>query len=252
MTTNRELCHWAQQIKSTNPDIIYKGKIELNPVKDKQERETILSAIDEVVLPKKNKVGINIEYKGVKIYYNTKSFVVTSIPIERDNYERLSPILSYGYFPEKYLSKDWIETVSKEIKNFALSIDRTFSNETLLTIKDALIQAEERKVKLQKRRKLQRLVSYLSLELVWGLIVVGTPLILGWILQMQITELFLELLIQQAPNEINTFLQQMINIINQLVMKIAFLISVNNALLLILFKLPIGSLLKPKDKKNLR
>ncbi|NEO44216.1 MAG: hypothetical protein F6K55_08820 [Moorea sp. SIO4A3] len=250
MTTNRELCHWAQQIKSTNPDIIYKGKIELHPVKDEQERETILSAIDEVVLPKKNKVGINIEYKGVKIYYNTKSFVLKSIPIERDNYGRLSPILSYGNFPEKKLSEDWIKTASKEIKNFALSIDRTFSSETLLTIKDALMQAEERKVNLQKKRNFQRLVGQVSVELVRLLIVVVTPLIIGWVLQIQITQLFQEVIIQPEPNVILfTSLQQMIH---KMVIQIALFISVNNALLLILFKLPIGSLLKPKDKKNLR
>ncbi len=75
------------------------------------------------------------------------------IPVEKDESNRLAPIVIYGEFPEEG-SSDWVNNVCNEIQGvISNQIKRTLQNGTLESIKKWLndeLEAKKKKVQFQR------------------------------------------------------------------------------------------------------
>lgn len=201
-------------------------------------------------------------------------FVIKTIPNEQDNYNRLAPILSYGNFPKiveiDHKNEDWIENFTCSIKDFTSSINRTLNEDTLAMIVTGLNEAREnlRKKRLKKEFAINSLMNIILLG-----VVIATPLTLARALQEQTPQLIQQEVqpqtsdqnhsvhkTNQTPqpnpqpmsNEGEQLIPQKIleKVIQKLIMQIAILIGITNALMLIILKLPLASLLIRKYKKK--
>ncbi len=235
------LWHSAQSIDNTSPNIIYEGKNSI-PFEQQDKRQKIVSKINNIVSSVKVKKWSNSS--DVIIYYTHeyKDFVIESTPKQRDSYNRLSPILTYGSFPgEEKDEKAWIDYVDQGIEHFLQNIERTLSDTTKEMIEKGL--KEIRKEAREKKYNTDYGVDFLENAIILS-IVIAIPLAIGGILHKQIP-LILQELPQQNSQQILKTLQK---VIQKLILQTSVLIAINNVLILMIVKLPIAQMLTSRYK----
>ncbi len=187
MNTIQELWHSAQQLQGTDPNIIYKGKRQLDVNKDEKERQEVLNSIDKVVLS--SMVKTLSQSHRVIIYYQiyNRKFVIKSIPSQLDTWNRLSPILTYGSFSNEEPSEQeqWIEEIAEQIIDFANVIKRPLSEETILELKKGLREVNKT---LKQRKYLQRRLSNAGLLIAEIFLLILFPTVCGIINEKQIVQ----------------------------------------------------------------
>jgi len=232
--------HSAQGIDNLKPDIIYKGKIKLDPLENKEERIDIVSKMDDVTSSGKK---ISSSPKVI-VYYKQANFVVKTIPDERDSYSRLAPILSYGKFPNEDLNSAqedmWINNIKNEIIEFVDSIGRNLASDTKEEITKVL------KDTLQKKRTEGVISTIQENVLIYGAVII-VPLALGWLVQDQIPQM-IQPLLQQKPQQILTVTLQ--ELLQNLVWLMAILVSISNVVMMFILRLPIISLVNGYKRKK--
>jgi hypothetical protein len=163
----KNLSFWAQSLDNQSPDIIFKDGEELS---DDKLRQKLVSEIYEIP---KNNIEVLSADSAVTVRYSYPKFVIEAIPTEKDQVNRLAPIVIYGILPDN-LSEIWIKEVCTGIEDFVSSrLKRTLDNSALVAIHDWLSEILEKK----KKAKLQynglgsitsyfpRLVSWLRIML---------------------------------------------------------------------------------------
>ncbi len=160
----KNLFFWAQSLDNQSPDLIF------------QDREEIVneSICQKIVSEIYNLPGEKIKLSSeVTVRFSDPKFVIEAIPLEKDEGNRLAPIVIYGQLPDK-LSPDWIESSCSKIREVvAHQLKRTLNRDAVAIIKqwfNSILEAKKNKVEEQKR--------ILSVSL--GSL---TPLLVGWILQ---------------------------------------------------------------------
>jgi hypothetical protein len=162
----KNLFFWAQSLDNQSPDIILNNTQE---ILDDTKRQQVVSEIYDIPGKKVDSLTPN---SGVKFRFSDPKFLIEAIPAEKDQLDRLAPILIYGELAEE-LSQDWIESICSEISEVVSNkLNRTLSINTIEAIREWFIEVLEKKKKVE--------VGKYSLSLV---IVFLLPLIVGWILQ---------------------------------------------------------------------
>lgn len=161
----KNLSFWVQSLDNQSPDIIISNREKLY---DEKLRQQLVSEIYEV--PAKNRENLLSE-PSVTVRYNNSEFVIEAIPIEKDQANRLAPIVIYGKWPEK-LSSDWIEAVCTEIENVVSEqIQRTLNRSTLEAIRNWLTNTlEVKKKKILPKEMISLIIGLLTPLLVFLLI----------------------------------------------------------------------------------
>lgn len=230
--------HSAQQLDNLSPDIIYQGNRRLERPKDSQERQKVVSKIDEIISSYNYKKMS--KSSKVSVYCTFSNFVIKSIPEERDGYGRLAPILSYGNFPNVEMSSNqraiWIQEVCDEIAKFSRVIQLTISEDTQEVINKLLREAIE---DMHQKTIFNDIWQELSIVGITLGVAIVTPVVLGIMIHQQIYQ-FLKPLEHQNLQQILTMnLQEIIQVI---IIWLTLIITVNNAILVLIIKIP--SLLK--------
>ncbi len=133
----KDLSFWAQSLDNQAPDVIFKDGEELS---DDESRQKLVSEIYE--FPKSEVVP---DVSAVTIRYSYPKFVIEAIPTEKDQANRLAPIVIYGILPDDP-SEFWVEDVCNEIENFiSKNLKRTLDNSALVAIQDWLSEALKKK-----------------------------------------------------------------------------------------------------------
>lgn len=243
-----ELWHSAQSLDNSSPNIIYNNN---SPISFEQQdkRDRITCQINNVVSSKRNKKWS--ESSDVIIYYTLEKFVIESTPNRRDNYNRFSPILTYGIFPTEDNDEEvWSEDVAMQVENFAKTINRELSTEAKKKIKRAL---KEIKKKIHKRKVQELYLKCLTGYLMVGVIVFAIPLVIGAVIHQEIPNILTQQ-VQQIPRQnfqvlLPTVFQKTIQ---KLITLLSVLIAINNVLILMIAKLPIVKIVTRKFKDTNR
>lgn len=158
----KDLCFWAQSLDNQSPDVIFKGGEELS---DDELRQKLVSEIYEV--PKSN-IQILTTDSSVTVRCSYLKFVIEAIPTEKDQVNRLAPIIIYGVLPNDW-SEVWVKDICSEIENFVSSkLNRTLDGSALVAIQNWLNETLKKKTDLQNtpfnkvKRFLVRLASWLK------------------------------------------------------------------------------------------
>lgn len=158
----KDLFFWAQSLDNQSPDVIFKGGEELS---DDESRQKLVSEIYEV--PKSN-IEILTTDSSVTVRSSYPKFVIEAIPTEKDQVNRLAPIIIYGILPDDW-SEIWIKEVCSEIDNFVSSrLNRTLDGSALVAIQNWLNETLKKKTDLQStllnkiKRLLVRLANWLK------------------------------------------------------------------------------------------
>lgn len=126
------LSFWAQSLDNQAPDLIFRKGEELS---DDESRQELVLAIDEI--PKSN-IKTSPTNSDVTIRSSDKNFVIEVISTEKDQANRLAPIVIYGALPERF-SEDWVKDVCNEIKSFVPNtLKRTLEQGDLEAIENML------------------------------------------------------------------------------------------------------------------
>lgn len=134
----KKLSFWAQSLDNQSPDILVKYGEELSNDKLRQE---LVSEINEVTTKKE----ISPSDSSVTIRYSDPKFVIEAIPTEKDQVNRIAPIVIYGELRDDF-SLEWIEEACDEIKKVVSDkIKRTLHNSTLEAIRNWLTETLEKK-----------------------------------------------------------------------------------------------------------
>jgi len=140
------LSFFAQSLDNESRDIIIRKRKELS---DDESRRKLVLEIYEIPAKKREIPGSN---SSVTVRYSDPKFVMEVIPIEKDESNRLAPIVIYGEFPEEG-SSDWVNNVCNEIQEVVSNqIKRTLQNGTLESIEKWLneeLEAKKKQVQLQ-------------------------------------------------------------------------------------------------------
>ncbi|NJN24021.1 MAG: hypothetical protein HC810_06005 [Acaryochloridaceae cyanobacterium RL_2_7] len=107
----KDLAFWAQSLDNQAPDVIFKDGQELS---DDELRQKLVSEIYEI--PKSN-IEVAPTDSSVTIRYSYPKFVIEAVPTEKDQANRLAPIVIYGVLPDDF-SEPWVKDVCNEIENF--------------------------------------------------------------------------------------------------------------------------------------
>ena len=135
----KNLSFWAQSLDNQSPDLIFKDGIELT---DDESRQNIVSEIYEV--PKSN-IDVLPTNSSITARYSYPKFVIEAIPAEKDQVNRLAPIVIYGVIPSDW-SDLWVKDVCDEIDNFVSSkLNRTLDNNSLTAIQNWLDETLKKK-----------------------------------------------------------------------------------------------------------
>lgn len=226
------LWHSAQHLDNLSPDIIYQGEQRLELSDYRKERQEIANKIDEII---SDNEGV-CNSSQATIYYTFSSFVVKSIPEERDGYGRLAPILSYGNFPDEEISLDtestWVQEVSNEIMKFSRAIQLTLSKDAQEMIekllREALGSMRQKKIQKDLGKELQAFL------LTFGIAIVA-PIILGGIIHEQIPQILQPLSQQDLAQASIANIQ---SILQTLVLWLMGFVTVNNVILVLSLKMP--------------
>lgn len=158
-----DLFFWAQSLDNQSPDVIFKGGEELS---DDELRQKLVSDIYEV--PKSNIERLTAD-SSVTVRCSYPKFIIEAIPTEKDQVNRLAPIIVYGKLPSNG-SEVWSKEVCSEIKDFVSSrLKRTLDSNALVAIENWLNETlKKKKADLQViplniiKRFLVRLISWLK------------------------------------------------------------------------------------------
>lgn len=242
--------HSAQALDNLKPDIIYKGKENLELPNYKAQRQNIVSQMDQVIL-EGTKIS-NKEWPKVIIYYKSSSFVVKTTPEENDSYGRLAPILSYSEFPQNQESFDqdkWIESIRTKIVEFTNSIERKLSPET----QKAIIEALE--TLCEKKTTNGILISTFNKLAIYGMVAI-VPLIIGAGIYQMIPQI-IEPIIQQNSEQIlnqQNLQQLLIKLLQEVLQKVIFLltglVAISNIVMMLILQFPSLSIVSRYKRKK--
>jgi len=127
-----DLYLWAQSLDNQAPDVIFKDREELF---DDESRQKLVSEIYEI--PKSN-IKVLPADAAVTIRYSYPKFVIEAIPTEKDQVNRLAPIVIYGVLRENFAEYE-VKNVCEHIKNFvSCRLNRTLDDSVLKAIRDEL------------------------------------------------------------------------------------------------------------------
>ncbi|VXD18564.1 hypothetical protein [Planktothrix paucivesiculata] len=140
------LSFFAQNLDNKSRDIIIQNGEELY---NDESRRKLVFEISEV---RAKKIEIASHGASVTVRYSDPKFVMEVIPVEKDESNRLAPIVIYGEFPEECPS-NWVNNVCNEIQEVVSNqIKRTLQNGTLESIEKWLneeLDAKKKQVQLQ-------------------------------------------------------------------------------------------------------
>jgi hypothetical protein len=165
----KNLSFWAQSLDNKSPDIIFSDGKELH---DDASRQKLVS---EIYAVPKNKAETLSLKSSVSIRYSDQKFVIEVIPTEKDQVNRLSPVVVYGQFVDPFDEKEWvgdeqwINNVCDEISIFVSDrIKRTLDDVTLESIRNVLKETLKKKREdLQKQNLLFLITNFLTRLLTW-------------------------------------------------------------------------------------
>ena len=148
----KNLFFWAQSLDNQAPDLIFKDREELT---DDFIRRQIVAEIYEVPGEKIKLTSGNSESSEVTIRFTDPKFVIEAVPLEKDEANRLAPVVIYGELPEE-LSSDWVEGSCTKIREvLAHKLNRNLNADTVTTIKEWFTSAlEEKKKKAEVQEQL--------------------------------------------------------------------------------------------------
>lgn len=161
----KNLSFWAQSLDNQSPDILVKDGEELS---DDKLRQELVSEIYAVTTKKE----ISPPGSSVTVRYSDPKFVIEAIPTEKDEVNRIAPIVIYGELRDDF-SLEWIEEACDEIEKVVSDkIKRTLHHSTLEAIRNWLTQTLEKKKKVDLQNQI--------ISLFIGFI---APLLVGWLIQ---------------------------------------------------------------------
>lgn len=142
----KDLSFWAQSLDNQSPDMIFKDGQELS-ADDDELRQKLVSEIYKI--PSSN-IEVLTADSSVTVRYSYPKFVIEAIPAEKDQVNRLAPIVIYGVLPNDG-SESWSKDVRKEIETFVSNkLNRTLDSSALVAIENWL-----NKILKKKRMDLQ-------------------------------------------------------------------------------------------------
>lgn len=160
----KDLSFWAQSLDNQSPEVIFKDGEELS---NDELRQKLVLEISEV--PKSNIEILNTD-SSVTVRYRFPRFVIKVIPNEKDQVNRLAPIIIYGILPDD-ASEEWPNDVCREIEKFvSTTLKRTLDSSALMAVQDWLNGILKKKADLQSsplniiKRFLVRLAIWLKLD----------------------------------------------------------------------------------------
>jgi hypothetical protein len=170
------IAFWAQSLDNESPNSITLDGKALSPSEEKTRQEIISDIYN--IASEKTKIK---SLSDVTMYSKASKFVFEVIPLEKDVAERLSPIIVLGDFPDKTETLDvWVNNVCDQLSKFTSEVvGRTLSDTTLATFKEWL--TSETLGSKKKQQQSQEAITLLILTLL--------PLIVGWVLQMKLSQL---------------------------------------------------------------
>jgi hypothetical protein len=160
------LSFFAQSLDNESRDIIIQNREELY---NDESRRKLVFEISEV---RGKKIEISLRGPSVTVRHSDPKFVMEVIPLEKDESNRLAPIVIYGKFPEECPS-DWVNNVCNEIQEvISNQIKRTLQNGTLESIEKWLNhELEEKKKRVQFQRNLISLSTSFFIPLAVSLLI---------------------------------------------------------------------------------
>jgi hypothetical protein len=159
----KNLSFWAQSLDNQSPDIIFKDGEELS---DDNLRQELVSEIYKIP---KNNIEILSTDSAVTARHSYPKFVIEAIPTEKDQVNRLAPIVIYGVLPDN-LSEIWIKEVCTGIEDFVSNrLKRTLDDSALVAIHDWLSETLEKKKKASLQYNSLDLITRYFARLVSGL-----------------------------------------------------------------------------------
>jgi len=163
----KDLSFWAQSLDNRSPDVIFRDGEELS---DDESRQKLVSEIYEVP---KSDIEALLADSSVTVRYSDPRFVIEAIPTEKDQVNRLAPIVIYGVLPNDW-SELWIKDVRDEIENFVSSrLKRTLDSSALVAIQNWLNETLKKKKADLRSNPLNLVQSFLVRLANWLKIVVG-------------------------------------------------------------------------------
>lgn len=164
----KDLSFWAQSLDNQAPDVIFKDGEELS---DDESRQKLVSEIYE--FPKNNSEVVLAD-SGVTIRYSYPKFVIEAIPTEKDQANRLAPIVIYGVLPDDP-SEFWVEEVCNEIESFiSKTLKRTLDDSALEDIRDRLSETLKKKTENSQLNLLSLIKSTLARLAKWFKLIKST------------------------------------------------------------------------------
>lgn len=155
----KDLSFWAQSLDNQAPDVIFKDGQELF---DDELRQKLVSEIYDI--PDSNTEVIPAE-SSVTVRYNYQKFVIEAIPAEKDQANRLAPIVIYGILPDDF-SEFWIKDVCNEIEIFVSErLKRTFDKSVSVAINDWLHKILKKKMGISQLNLLNLIRKILEILL---------------------------------------------------------------------------------------
>jgi hypothetical protein len=150
----KDLSFWAQSLDNQAPDMIFKNGEELF---NDELRQKLVSEIYEVP---KSSIEVLSADSSVTVRYSDPKFVIEAIPSEKDQVNRLAPIVIYGVLPDDW-SENWTKAVCSEIEDFVSSkLNRTLDGRALAAIQNWLNETLKKKTDLQST-PLNKIKSFL-------------------------------------------------------------------------------------------
>jgi hypothetical protein len=166
----KNLFFWAQSLDNQSPDTIIEDGNEL--FDDTQRQQVVL---DIYQVPGKKREFFEKDSK-VSIRFSDPKFVIEAIPAEKDQADRLAPIVIYGELPKKDASQWWIDDVCKEIDHVvADKLNRTISRDSISSIRKMLTTVLEEK---KKRSEIKIIITSLAI-----IFLVALALIVYWLVR---------------------------------------------------------------------
>jgi hypothetical protein len=144
----KNLSFWAQSLDNKSPDIIFSNEKEL-------EDESRQKLVSEIYAVPKNKIETLSPKSSVNIRYGDQKFVMEVIPTEKDQLNRLAPVVVYGQFVDpdekEGVDDEWITNVCNAISCFvSAQIKRTLDDMTLASIRSVLKETLKKRGRIHK------------------------------------------------------------------------------------------------------
>ena len=143
----KSLTFWAQDLEDRKPSYIYKNGKELDPIKDKDEREKFVRDVSEIV---RNYLHTKIGKNNAILYHSETEFVIEIHSDQRDDIGRIAPITCFGKVPQR---KDeewekWIDEFFNELNSFSVKIGRSIDDSRVAALKVLTDFKKKRQIQL--------------------------------------------------------------------------------------------------------